>query len=363
MRYHGVDLHKRYATVSTRDEQGVQQSYVAHQRDMAAYVAKLGREDVVVVEACSGAFYWAERIEERGARCLVIDAYRFRVIRDSWNKSDRRDAANLSLALWMAERSQEMRLPEVWQPGPTIRELRRLLGHYQLLNKQVRQLKNEVHGIFTDNGGVDPDVERRLIEAVAPDLSHLEELPLTEASRTCVRMSLELLGNIVRQKDQLRLELYRAGRSLEREVRLLIGIRGITPLLALVFLAEVGDVGRFSSARKLVSYLGTVPRTRSSGGITHTGAINRASRSLARTLFTQAIPHVVESSPELRRFYLHLADQKGFGRARMALVRRLFVLMRAMLLQGTPYRWLEPDLYARKVKQYERALSAHQKAA
>jgi len=40
----------------------------------------------------------------------VIDAYRFRIIRDSWQKTDKRDAANLSLALWLASRSGEMKL-------------------------------------------------------------------------------------------------------------------------------------------------------------------------------------------------------------------------------------------------------------
>jgi hypothetical protein len=76
-----------------------------------------------------------EKILSQGASCVVIDAYRFRIIRDSWQKTDKRDAANLSLALWLSSRSGEMKLPEVWQPGPVVRELRRLVGLYELLNK------------------------------------------------------------------------------------------------------------------------------------------------------------------------------------------------------------------------------------
>ena len=89
----------------------------ASPRDIKGYVVSLGSEDAVVLEASAGALYWAEKIQSQGASCVVIDAYRFRIIRDSWQKTDKRDAANLSLALWLASRSGEMKLPEVWQPG------------------------------------------------------------------------------------------------------------------------------------------------------------------------------------------------------------------------------------------------------
>jgi len=44
---------------------------------------------------------------------VAIDPYRFRIIRDSWHKIDRRDAAALWLALWMSAQSRELVLPEV----------------------------------------------------------------------------------------------------------------------------------------------------------------------------------------------------------------------------------------------------------
>ena len=148
MRYHGVDLHKKYATISVRNEEGTEEKFVRAQADIKGYVSSLGGEDVVVLEASAGALYWAEKIQGQGASCIVIDAYRFRIIRDSWQKTDKRDAANLSLALWLASRSWEMKLPEVWQPDPVVRELRRLFGMYDLLNRQVCQLKNEIHGVL-----------------------------------------------------------------------------------------------------------------------------------------------------------------------------------------------------------------------
>ena len=91
MRYHGVDLHKGSAAVSIRDEVGHEVRYVARV-ETASYVATLGPQDSVALESGCGSFLWAERIQRRGARCIVIDPYRFRIIRDSWHKTDRHDA-------------------------------------------------------------------------------------------------------------------------------------------------------------------------------------------------------------------------------------------------------------------------------
>ena len=89
----------------------------------------LGKLDVVVVEASAGTLYWAEKIQSQGVSCVVIDAYRIRIFRDSWQKTDKRDAADLSLALWLASRSGEMKVPKVRRPGLVVRELRRYFGH------------------------------------------------------------------------------------------------------------------------------------------------------------------------------------------------------------------------------------------
>ena len=356
MRYHGVDLHKKYVTISVRNETGTEEKFVRAQADIKGYVASLASEDAVVMEASAGALYWAEKIQSQGASCVVIDAYRFRIICDSWQKTDKRDAANLSLALWLASRSGEMKLPEVWQPGAVVRELRRYFGLYELMNKQIRQLKNEIHGVLLDNGVRDRALGTRLANSPARAEEHLKAVELSAASRVCIQTSLALLASLQNQKETLRREICQAGRSLQSEVKLLISIRGLTPLLALAFLSEVGDITRFASARRLHSYLGVVPTVRSSGGVTHNGAINRRSRGLTRSLFTQTVIHLVDSSPVLARFYRELVGRKGYGRARIALLRKIFSMMRRMLLAGEPYRWVEPKLYEKKLSDYAKEI-------
>ena len=175
-------------------------------------------------------------------------------------------------------------------------------------------------------------------------------------------MSLAILAQLKEQKKNLQCEICRAGRPFEEQVRLLIGMRGVTPLLALGFLSEVGDIHRFRSLQALLAYLGVVPTVRSSGGTTRVGRLNRRSRSLARTLFTQAVLHLADSSPQLGRFYRELVPRRGYGRARIAILRKTFGMMRRMLLSNTPYRWKEEELYQKKLKDWKRNSGAQEES-
>jgi len=83
-----------------------------------------------------------------------------------------------------------------------------------------------------------------------------------------------------------------AGVTFQKQVELLITIRGITPLVSLAFLADIGDINRFSSTRKMNAYLGLVPQYSDSGGKERHGHINRESRKLTRTILTQTLVQV-----------------------------------------------------------------------
>ena len=218
---------------------------------------------------------WAEWIQRRGARCIVIDPYRFRIIRDSWHKTDRHDAGALSLALWTSAQSGELILPEVWQPTPEVRELRRLFSHWQLLNNQSRQLKAQVQSVLVENGITDRKLGMRIVDN--PTTGQQLIATLGRSPRPVwlsIEMSLGILAQLKEQKKSLQREIYRAGRPFEEQVPLLTGIRGVTPLLALGFLSEVGDIRRFRNLRSLLAYLGVVPTVRSSGGTTRVGRPN-----------------------------------------------------------------------------------------
>ncbi len=165
-------------------------------------------------------------------------------------EQDRSARCGQSIAgpLELAEHSREVTLPAVWQPSPVIRELRRLFGPYELLGKQIRQLKAQVQGLLTESGIPDRTTGQSLVEHPADSAALLDRLDLPESSSFCIRMSLRLLEALSQEKENLQAELLRAGSPLEAAVKRLMGIRGVNALLALAFLAEVGEIAAASPA-------------------------------------------------------------------------------------------------------------------
>ena len=151
-KFHGIDKHKKYSTISVLDRDGKEINFLNRCCNFESYVSELGSEDAVILEASTGAFYWADMIEKQGAICFILNPYRFKIIKDSWNKTDKNDARNMVKALWVYLVTGEFGIPTVYKPEVVIRELRRLFTQFNLLNKQNTMLKNNIQSLLRDNG-------------------------------------------------------------------------------------------------------------------------------------------------------------------------------------------------------------------
>ena len=217
-------------------------------------------------------------------------------------------------------------------------------------------MKNNIQAILTDNGVELGSLEKTMLVSQSDGMRVLRGHELSSASRECIQMSLQLLWSLKEQKRRISKQILLAGESFSSQVKILITLKGITPLSALGFLADVADIKRFRTLRKMNAYLGLVPRVKESGGRSRAGHINRASRGLTRTLLTQSVCHIANASPELGRYYSALVTVRGAGRARIALIRKACGIMRRMLLNEEPFRWMKKDNYERKLKRYENQL-------
>lgn len=355
-RFHGIDRHLQHSTIAVLDEKGKEINFMLRCTELKEYIGTLGPEDAVVIEASAGSFYWADQIETRGAECYVIDPYKFKIIRDSWKKTDKHDARNLAKALWVYCVTGEFGIPTVYKPDKMIRELRQLFNQYQLINRQIRMLKNHIQATCIENGiFLKSPVKERLFSHSHGEQT-MKELELSPVSQISIEINLELLWKVEIVKARIAQEILRVGECLKEGVKLLMAIKGITPFVALAFFADIGAIERFKSLRKMNAYLGLVPRIKESGGQSKFGHINRESRKLARTLLTQSIPHAINESPYLKRVYEELRKKRGVGRARIAMIRKLCGMMRRMLLTGECYRWMDSALFERKSKRYEKDL-------
>ena len=124
--------------------------------------------------------------------------------------------------------------------------------------------------------------------------------------------------------------------------RLLMTVPGIGALSALAYVSTVEDPARFSRSRSVGAHLGLTPRRYQSGEIDRSGRISRCGDSLARTLMYEAaivILHRVKRASHLKDWALAIAQRAGPGKARVALARKLSVILHSVWRSGEPFRW------------------------
>jgi hypothetical protein len=90
-KFHGIDKHKKYSTISLPNHKGEEVEFKQKCYDLKEYVDNLGPEDAVIIESSTGAFSRADQVESRGSLGYVLDPCKFKIIRNSWNKTDKQD--------------------------------------------------------------------------------------------------------------------------------------------------------------------------------------------------------------------------------------------------------------------------------
>ena len=126
--------------------------------------------------------------------------------------------------------------------------------------------------------------------------------------------------------------------NLARPVR--VGIEATGSMQWFVNLMEelfLGDPARFADSKELASYVGMIPREHSSGGRQRLGGLTKQGNPLLRFLWSEAVIHAVRRDPELKQFYRRKLIQKGLGKARAAVARKLGIRMWIMLRDQIEY--------------------------
>jgi len=116
------------------------------------------------------------------------------------------------------------------------------------------------------------------------------------------------------------------------QARRLLTHPGVGPVTALATEVFLGDASRFAGGNQVASYIGMIPCEHTSGKRQRLGKMTKEGNSLLRYLWTEATLHAVRKDPELKRFYRRKLIQKGMGKARIAVARklgiRLWIMMR-----------------------------------
>lgn len=246
------------------------------------------------------------------------------------NKSDANDAEGLAQILRLGwHRSVHVK-------SYAAHRLRAALGARMQLVNMVTELSNHVRGVLKVFGivveGARGGVFADRVEALVADRPEVAAL---------VRPMLEAWRGLRRQVAAYDLALRAEARD-RREVRLLMSVPGVGAITALAYASAVEDPARFGSSRSVGAHLGLTPRRHQSGEVDRTGAISRWGDGLVRTYLYEAatvlLGRVKRWSP-LRAWAVRLAQRAGGSKARVALARKLAVLMHAIWRSGEPFRW------------------------
>ena len=351
MRFIGLDVHRDFCEVAIAEDGRVRSAgrVATSVEALELFAGSLGADDAVALEATSGAARIAALIEPHVARVVVADTRKLAAISQAKAKTDRLDARALARLLASGY------LEEVWAPDERTRALRRLTSRRARLVRARTRAKNEVHGVLARNLCGRPPVVHLFSKAGRRWLAGLE-LPLDEllTLEGCLRQIDFLEGEIKA------LEAVLAKRALESpEIRRLMTIPGVNVHTAAAFIASVGDIGRFSSPRKLVSYLGLDPKVRQSGNEpARHGRISKAGSAEARHMLGEVAWKVARTPGPMRAFFERVQSRRGPQVAATATARKLAVLFWHLLTREEDYAFQRPAMTRHKIRQLELAAGA-----
>lgn len=329
--YVGIDLHRRRSVIVRKDHDGKVLETVRIDNDplaLAAAIADAGPDPEVVVEATGGWYWAADVIEDCGARLHLSHPKG-----NDWGhrrvKNDVRDAEDLADLLRLG------RLAEAWVAPKEIRELRELT-RYRLKLRQLRTgLRCQVHSVFAKEGVNVPMTD--LFGKAGQEL--LDSAELADAYATRVESLRDLLEVYDREIAMVERKIAQALDG-HQGYAAIQAIPGVGPILAAVFVAEIGDITRFPTPAHLASWSGLTPRHRESDTKVRRGRITKEGPKLVRWAAVEAVARTRGPSP-IRAHWRNVAERRGVMIGRVAAARKLLTLVFYGLRDGE-VRCLDP---------------------
>jgi transposase len=245
-------------------------------------------------------------------------------------KSDRSDARGLAEMVRMGwYREVQMKSLAAHERRALLTVRQRLFAIRVDLDAQIRGML-KTFGLIVGPGNSDAFVRRA--EALA------EGHPLLAPLLACLA---EVRRHVAAQIGQLDRQIGRIVRA-DTTLRRFMSVPGVGPVTALAFLSTIDDPTRFRRARDVGPYLGLTPRRHQSGEADRQGGISKCGDAFTRTCLYEAanvlLTKVQRWSP-LKAWGVRLAKRVGPKKARVAIARKLAVILRCIWVDGTQFWW------------------------
>jgi transposase len=312
--YVGIDVHRKRSQVAVVDQSGevlTNRNVPNGVEPILKVLGGLPPGTPAAFEAAYGTTWLVELLEDYGFSPHLVHPSRCKAIASARLKNDKVDAAILAQLL------RADLLPEAWIAPPPVRALRALLRHRVALVRLRTLLRNRIHAIVADHGHDRPGGGYW----TGPGRAWLASLVLPAVSRELVEDDLALIDALQDRIDRLDWEIHQRARS-DPRVKVLTQLPGVGPFTALVILAEVGEVSRFGSARKLASWAGLTPTVRGSDRVAHYGHISKEGSVWLRWVLCEAAQSA-KRHPQFAASFQAIARRRGKKIATTAVARKL----------------------------------------
>lgn len=335
--YAGLDVSEEATSVCVIDGRGRVISEAKTVTEPAALAAHLGRFGggltLVGLEAGALTPWLARELAASGLPMVVIETRRMKAYaRASAVKTDRRDARMIAMAL----RAGLFQAVHVKDEAAHKRRL--MLSARAALLCEARRLQVKIRGDLkpfgirlgrVGSGGFAARVRARL--AARGDL-------------------LALIAPLLDMRAALLAQMRHYDRAIKHAAaadpvcRRLMTVPGVGPITAFAFRANVDRPERFARSADVPAVFGLVPRIEQSGEQAHIGAISKAGDAMMRSLLFEAANALLtrtRKSFALKRWGMKIAKRRGMNRARVALARRLAIILHRIWTDGTDFRLQE----------------------
>ena len=324
MYYIGLDVHKRTISYCVKDSSGAihaEGTIPATRFDLDRWMKTLPQPWTGAMEATVFTGWIYDHLKPHAAALKVAHPLMLRAIAAAKKKNDRIDASKICDCLRCDF------LPECYMASTAIRERRRTLRYRNLLVRQMVQMKNKI-GMLLMEAGVSYNKQKlhkvgyfRELLATNPDIN--EEL------RSLLRLCRETVVRLQRTESALVRSLERDPLLVERVERLMT-IPAVGPITALTWALEIGEVQRFSSIKKAISYCGLCGAEKSSGNTVQRTPLSKQRNKHLQTTLIEAAKMAPRYSPSLALLYDQEKQKGHANRATLAVARKLVAYLMAV---------------------------------
>jgi transposase len=348
--YVGLDVSQRQTAVCIVDEQGkkiAESKVLTLPTDIHGWLAtKVPNLSAIVrVGLESGAMsnWLYTDLTKLGLPMICLETFQaHQFLKSNRNKTDKNDARGLAQLVRMGGDF----IRPVTVRAQQSREERTLLTLRQNLVKQKIALENAItgslkqFGFVVPRGGVGRKTFRRRIEEA---LTKADERGFN--LRPAITPSLDIHGTVHQQIAKLTRQIRTTAASNPVCQRLMTA-PGVGPIVALSFVTAIDVPERFSKSDDIGAYFGLTPRQYQSGETDVRGDISRLGNSMTRSHLVQAATVLLATGNKwstLRGWGRKIAKRRGFNKARIAVARKLAIVLHRMWINQQDFRWSNKD--------------------